>query len=52
MSTGVMVSVGKFLSDNSGDLKAGIATAIATSWAARQHPVPAAPALNYDRKGQ
>jgi hypothetical protein len=37
---GMMAAVGKFLNDNGEDLKAGIAMAIATSWAARQHPVP------------
>lgn len=40
MASGIMVSVGKFLDANNDDLKAGIATAIATSWAARQRPVP------------
>jgi hypothetical protein len=42
MATGVMTSVGRFLDNNGDDLKAGIAMAIATSWAARQHPVPGA----------
>ena len=40
MAAGAMVAVGKFLDDNSVDLKTGIAMAIATSWASRQHPIP------------
>jgi hypothetical protein len=40
MAAGAMVAVGKFLDANADDLKAGIAVAIATSWASRQHPVP------------
>jgi uncharacterized oligopeptide transporter (OPT) family protein len=40
VATGIMNATGKFLNDNGEDLKTGIAMAIATSWAARQHPVP------------
>jgi hypothetical protein len=40
MAAGAMVAVGKFLDTNADDLKAGIAMAIATSWASRQHPIP------------
>jgi hypothetical protein len=42
MAYGSMQAIGKFLNENSDDLKTGIAMAIATSWAARQHPVPKA----------
>ena len=40
MAGGTMVAVANFLDTNSADLKTNIAAAIATSWAARQHPVP------------
>lgn len=39
VAAGVMAAVGKFLDVNADDLKTGIAAAIATSWASRQHPV-------------
>lgn len=43
MAAGTMTAIGKFLDANSDDLKAGIALAIATSWANRQHPTPKMP---------
>lgn len=40
LAEGSMKAIGGFLDANADDLKTGIAMAIATSWAARQHPLP------------
>jgi hypothetical protein len=40
MTAGVMIPVGQFFTENNSEIKTAIAAAIATSWAARQHPSP------------
>ena len=40
MTMGVMVPVAKFFDCNTDEIKTAIAAAIATSWAARNHPSP------------